>query len=131
VAVFPELLYDDPGAAAGWLCAAFGFTERLRAGNDHVQLSIDCGCGPGAVFLSRNRGDQPARPAGHYVHVAVADVAAHYARALAAGANVQGAPAEYPYGERQYAALDPQGHRWNFSQSVADTDPADWGATVR
>ena len=62
--------------------------------------------------------------------VRVADVDAHHIRAIAAGANNVSAPADYPYGERQYSALDPEGHRWIFSQSIADVDPASWGGEL-
>jgi hypothetical protein len=38
------LIYEDVGKAIDWLCGAFGFTERLRAGRDgrvtHAQLSV-------------------------------------------------------------------------------------------
>jgi uncharacterized glyoxalase superfamily protein PhnB len=34
------------------------------------------------------------------------------------------------YGERQYSAEDPWGHRWTFSQTVADVDPRDWGGII-
>jgi len=27
--------------------------------------------------------------------------------------------------------VDPGGHRWTFSQSIADVDPADWGGTLK
>lgn len=36
---------------------------------------------------------------------------------------------DHPYGERQYVAEDPGGHRWTFSQSLVDVDPASWGGT--
>jgi hypothetical protein len=29
----------------------------------------------------------------------------------------------------QYSAEDLGGHRWTFSQSIADVDPGSWGAT--
>ncbi len=32
--------------------------------------------------------------------------------------------------ERQYSALDIGGHRWTFSQSVVDSDPASWGGEL-
>jgi hypothetical protein len=35
--------------------------------------------------------------------------------------------ADYPYGERQYTAEDLGGHRWTFSQSIADVAPEEWG----
>ncbi|MCC7241898.1 MAG: nuclear transport factor 2 family protein [Acidobacteria bacterium] len=46
------------------------------------------------------------------------------------GAAVAGPPATFPFGERQYSAHDLAGHRWTFSQSVADVDPADWGGQL-
>jgi uncharacterized glyoxalase superfamily protein PhnB len=39
-------------------------------------------------------------------------------------------PADYPYGERQYTAIDPAGHTWTFSQTIKDVDPADWGGVL-
>ena len=62
--------------------------------------------------------------------VRVDDVDAHHDRAAAAGAQIALPPTDYPYGERQYTAEDPGGHRWTFSQSVADVDPADWGGLL-
>ena len=38
-----------------------------------------------------------------------------------------GKPADYSYGERQYSVLDPAGHLWTFTQSVADVTPETWG----
>jgi uncharacterized glyoxalase superfamily protein PhnB len=62
--------------------------------------------------------------------VFVDDVDAHYERAKARGARIIGPPTDYPYGERQYGALDLAGHRWGFSQSIADVAPEEWGAVV-
>jgi hypothetical protein len=45
------------------------------------------------------------------------------------GARIINQPTDYPYGERQYTAEDIGGHRWTFTQSIADIDPASWGAT--
>jgi uncharacterized glyoxalase superfamily protein PhnB len=44
------------------------------------------------------------------------------------GATIVMEPADYPFGERQYTAEDPGGHRWTFSESTSDVDPASWGA---
>ena len=63
----------------------------------------------------------------HSVGVQVTDVDEHYARATRNGVHVFGPPTTYPFGERQYTAQDFAGHRWSFSQSVADVDIADWG----
>ncbi len=62
--------------------------------------------------------------------VRVDNVDRHFAHARNAGARVLGAPVTYPYGERQYAAQDLVGHRWVFSQTVADVDPNEWGGVL-
>jgi len=125
--VIPELAYPDVRAAADWLCRAFGFRPRLLMGGHRAQLSI----GDGAMVVTEQQGTpSPEASPSHAVMVRVADVDAHYAAATAAGARVHGPPVTYPYGERQYTAVDPAGHRWTFSQSVADIDPASWGGTL-
>lgn len=131
--VVPVLVYEDASKALDWLCSVFGFTERLRAGPpgrvSHAQLAI----GDGAVMIgSRGLEFQPPRTEGvsQYVLVRVEDVDRHYARTQAGGARIVKAPADMPFGERQYTAEDIGGHRWTFAQSIADVDPAAWGATV-
>jgi uncharacterized glyoxalase superfamily protein PhnB len=42
------------------------------------------------------------------------------------GARILHAPADHPSGERQYTAADPGGHRWTFSESIADVAPEPW-----
>lgn len=121
--VIPQLSYADLGEAVAWLCAAFGFTERLRIANHRSQLLV----AGGAVVVVQAR-----PPLGRAsVMVRVDDVDAHHRHALAHGAHIVSGPTSYPYGERQYSAQDPAGHSWTFSQSVADVDPADWGGTWR
>ena len=66
----------------------------------------------------------------HGVLVRVTDIDAHFARARAAGAEILSPPTTYPFGERQYSARDPGGHRWTFSESIAGVDPAPWGGTL-
>lgn len=120
--VIPVLAYPDVREAAEWLCSAFGFDERLRIGTHRIQLVFR----EGAVIVTE-LGDGEVGAA-HSVHVAVDDADAHHARATAQGAKIVDPPADYPYGERQYTAEDLGGHRWTFSQSIADVDPASWGA---
>jgi uncharacterized glyoxalase superfamily protein PhnB len=122
--VIPELPYADVRAAAEWLCRAFGFSERLRIGDHRIQLRV----GDGAL-VAVQQDVTPGAAAGG-VMVRVADADAHHAKAVAMGARVLGAPVDYPYGERQYSALDLGGHRWTFSQSIADVDPATWGGEL-
>ncbi len=130
--VVPILVYEDVEKAADWLCGTFGFTERLRAarpGNSvtHAQLAI----GEGAVMLGRQGGEfRPPRPneVSQYVTVHVENVNAHFEHARQCGAQILKAPTDMPFGERQYTVEDPWGHRWTFSQSIADVAPEAWGA---
>jgi len=126
--VIPVLYYADPTAAADWLCKAFGFTVRLRIGkNNRIQMKAGDGC------LVVAEGTVPAIQAvhkmagSHGVMVRVADALAHCERARAAGAKILTEPADHMYGERQYNAEDPFGHRWDFTQSLQDVAPEDWG----
>jgi len=120
--VIPELPYPDVTAAADWLCEAFGFRIRLRIANHRVQLEL----GDGAVVVIE-ASEQLGASA---VLVRVDDADAHCERAQRAGARITSRPADYPYGERQYNAVDIGGHQWTFSQSIADVDPAEWGGTL-
>ena len=49
----------------------------------------------------------------------------HCAKAEAAGARITQRPADQFYGARVYRALDPEGHVWNFDQTIADLSLAD------
>ena len=125
--VTPVLLYPDLRAAVDWLGAAFGFDERLRIGDHRAQLCLGAGC----IVAAQS---DPPYPLGvnstHAIMVRVADVAAHYRRAAAAGARIASPPTEYVYGERQYTTVDLGGHVWTFSQTIADRHPAEWGGEL-
>lgn len=135
--MIPVLVYPDVRAAVAWLSAAFGFVERLRIGEDHrSQLRIGDGPGEGsdsdsgAVIIADARGDRVPPTRGietHLVKVRVADVAARFARAVAHGAVVLQEPTEYGYGERECTVEDLAGHRWQFTQTVRDVAPEEWG----
>ena len=121
--VIPLLAYADVAEAVDWLRNAFGFRQRLRIGDHRAQLVF----GDGAVIVT-DVGEDDARGASR-VHVRVDDAESHHDHAARAGARILHPPTDYPYGERQYSAADLGGHRWTFSQSIADVDPASWGAT--
>src|SRR6266404_1825569 len=121
--VIPELPYPDIGEAVDWLLNAFGFTLRLRIANHRAQLNV----GDGAVVLTEQRSAHGQQS--HSVMVRVENVDRHHERAVQGGARVLLSPADYPYGERQYSVEDFAGHRWTFSQSIADVDPRQWGGT--
>jgi len=144
--IVPSLIYTDIAKAVDWLCDVFGFIERLRVTNQdgkvgHAQLAI----GKGGVILSAARIGQgfanspdsadlrPPRSneVSQTLSVRVEDVDRHYEHAKQQGARILSPPQTCPFGERQYTAEDLEGHRWTFSQSVADVNPKDWGATVK
>ena len=130
--VVPVLVYDDVEKAIDWLCTTFGFRERLRvAGRDgraaHAQLSV----AEGAIMVGRAGG--PYRPphtddVDQYVLVHVDDVEAHFAQAERLNVEIVSRPTNMPFGERLYTAIDFAGHRWTFSQHIADVAPEAWGA---
>lgn len=128
--VIPVLVYPDVRQAVEWLQAAFGFVERVRIGENHrSQLSF----GDGAVIIGDVRKERrPPRPGEvtHSLMVRVDDVGAHCERARAHGARILMEPTDFEYGERQYAAEDPAGHHWTFSETIADVAPEAWGGTL-
>lgn len=127
VSVTPVLTYPNVAEAVEWLVRVFGFDERVRIGNHRAQLSF----GDGALIVADDSGDRGSPTAGegitHSVMVRVIDIDKHFRRVLAAGVTTHGEPADMSYGERQYSVTDPGGHRWTFTQSVADMAPEDWG----
>jgi uncharacterized glyoxalase superfamily protein PhnB len=125
--VIPVLIYPHVREAVDWLCAAFGFAERLQIGENHRSQLV---FGDGAVIVGDVRGERrPPRPGEvtHSVMVRVEDAAAHCERARAHGARIVTEPADFEYGERQYTAEDPAGHQWTFSETLADVAPEEWG----
>ena len=123
-AVVPVLYYPDPGAAAGWLCAAFGFVIRLRIANHRIQMWT--GERPAAGCLIVAEGDAPAQKS-HVTMVRVPDARAHCEHARSQGAIILEEPIDYFYGECQYRASDFAGHLWTFTQTIADIEPESWG----
>lgn len=123
----PVLNYPDIHAAAAWLCVAFEFRERLRIADHRVQLNV---AGEGLVV---RRGVPPAptlERSAQTVIVRVDDVKSHHRRSIRTGACVVSSPTRYPYGEYQYTVMDPWGHVWTFSETIADRDPASWGGVL-
>jgi uncharacterized glyoxalase superfamily protein PhnB len=121
--VIPVLGYPDVGKAIDWLCSTFGFSLRLRIAGHRAQLNV----GDGAIVVTEQAG--PVGKDSHSVMVRVENVDSHHAQAVHHRARVLDSPADYPFGERQYTVEDLAGHRWTFSQSIADVDPKDWGGT--
>jgi len=129
--VIPVLVYPDVRAAVDWLSQAFGFSERVRIGEDHrSQLRIGR---DGAMIVADVRGEQQPPRAGittHLMKVRVSDVDAQLERARRHGARVLQEPTEYEYGERECTVEDLAGHRWQFTQTLRDVAPEDWGGVT-
>ncbi len=131
--VIPVLVYPDVRAAVAWLTAVFGFVERVRIGDDHrsqMQVGDD-----GAVIVADAHGvQQPplADAVTHIIKVRVPDVARQFDLARSVRANVIQEPTDYEYGERECTVEDLAGHRWQFTQTMRDVGPEEWGGqTVR
>ena len=128
------LTYEDVGAAADWLCSAFGFRESgERYADDEGRVThAELAFGDGEVMLgfASPHYRSPRRHAAECEHAArwldnpyvvdgvlvhVDDLDAHVERARAAGADILRGPDDQPFG-RLYAAADLEGHRWMFVQ---------------
>jgi uncharacterized glyoxalase superfamily protein PhnB len=122
------LAYPDVRAAVTWLNAAFGFVERTRVGESHrAQLSIGA---DGAMIAADVSGDRQPPQDGvvtHEIKVRVDDVAAQYERAIANGARLVEPPTDREYGERECTVEDLAGHRWQFTQTLRDVAPEEYG----
>ncbi len=127
-AIVPVLRYPYPPEAAAWLVDHLGFRVRLRIAAHRVQLVRG-----GEALVVHEAGPPPAPgidpPLDGEVMLRCDDVRDTHATALAGGARELAAPTDHDYGERQSAVLDPWGHRWTLTQSIADVDPATFGAT--
>ena len=118
--VIPVLYYPDPQVAAEWLQKAFGFTVRLRIANHRIQMRAGEGC------VTIAEGDAaPNHSCG--VQIRIDDAQEHCERARQAGATILTEPTDHVYGERQYNAEDFFGHRWDFTETIADVEPENWG----
>jgi uncharacterized glyoxalase superfamily protein PhnB len=128
--VIPALVYPDVREAVAWLSAAFGFEERVQIGESHrSQMKV----GDGAVIVADVRNERRTPREGEVTHsviVRVDDVRAHYERARAHGAKIVDELKDFPYGERQYSAVDHAGHHWTFTETIADVEPESWGGTT-
>jgi PhnB protein len=134
--ITPYLLYEDVASAIGWLTRAFGFQESMRLpGPDgkiaHAEIRladglIMMGC-PGPEYQNPKRSGHVTQN----LYVYVDDVDAHFERAREASAQILEEPTNQFYGDRRYAAVDPEGHCWYFAQHVRDVSPEDMQASAQ
>ena len=123
--IIPTLRYRDAAAAIDWLCEAFGFKRHLVVPGEngaiaHAQLVL----GNGMIMLGSAGDDEFGKlqqplatsdtPVSQSPYIIVADVDAHHAIAVAAGARTVLGPEDEDYGGRGYSCRDPEGNLWNF-----------------
>lgn len=124
--IVPLLIYADIAAAQAFLVRAFGFEpgvlERDRDGRViHGEVSMN----GSAIWMHRATAEhgltspKSAAAVSSGVVVLVDDVDEHFQRARAAGAVIEREPADQPYAQREYSALDPEGGRWYFATRTA------------
>ena len=119
--VVPLLVYSEIPQAHDFLVNAFGF-ESAGVDFDRQGRAVHAEVRAGATSIWLHRVTDEHRlaspltgAAGSGLVVFVDDVDAHHERAKAAGAAIESAPQDMPYGQREYGARDPEGHRWWFA----------------
>jgi uncharacterized glyoxalase superfamily protein PhnB len=128
VTVIPVLVYPDVRAAVDWLTTAFGFVERTRIGESHrAQMSIGADAAMIVADAAGERNPPQANVITDEIKVRVDDVAGQFERARAAGAKVLEPPVDRVYGERECTVEDLAGHRWQFSETLRDVAPEEFG----
>jgi uncharacterized glyoxalase superfamily protein PhnB len=102
----------------------FGFRKHLVVPGEngtiaHAQLVL----GNGMIMLGSDSDDEYGKvvsPPGkngvntQSCYIFIEEIDAHYAHAVAAGAEIIMEIADQDYGGRLYSAKDPEGHLWNF-----------------
>lgn len=134
--VLPHVVYENVAEALAWLANAFGFEEHYRYGESGgLVQGAQIHRGKAYIMLKSARGDarSPQQLGGwtQSLTVFVENVDAHYEQTKSAGAQIIEELHDVMYGERQYAALDLEGHHWLFSQHIRNVKPEEWGATAQ
>jgi uncharacterized glyoxalase superfamily protein PhnB len=128
--VIPLLVYHDIQAAHDFLVKAFAFEPGgVQLGPDGQSVHGEVRVGGTDIWLHRVTSEHKmASPesvdmAGAGIVIHVADVDKHFARARDAGAQISYEPTDQPYGQREYEARDPEGHRWWFATPINAAQP--------
>lgn len=123
--VTPVLVYEDIEAGHDYLVNVFGFTSGgVQRLGDGTAVHGEIMHGEAVIWLHRVAAEQEmasprALSASHAgLSILIPDIDDHYERSKAAGAIIDAAPADQPYGLREYGARDPEGHRWWFFTPV-------------
>lgn len=118
--IIPYIFYRDVAAALDWLSKTFGFKEEMRTGTPKGGMHGELSFGGQHIMMGQGAEEwkmvspREAGTATMGVFIYMDDVDAHHARAAAAGAEIEQAPHDQPYG-RTYTARDLDGHPWFFT----------------
>jgi uncharacterized glyoxalase superfamily protein PhnB len=127
---FPYLRVIDCAAAIDFYCRAFGAVEKFRLVEPsgrigHAELQL----GPIVLMLSEAFPEygllapDGERTLGASIHLHVDNADAWAARAVAAGAVMDGEIQDAFYGERGGRVRDPFGHQWLLGHSIETVSP--------
>jgi PhnB protein len=128
--ISPYLYYENVASALAWLSRTFGLKERMRmpgldGGIAHAEMEF----ADGVVMMGCPAPDyrNPKRLGGatQSLYVYTDEVDKHFRRAKEAGAKIVQEPTDQFYGDRNYAAEDPEGHVWYFAEHVREMTPED------
>lgn len=115
--VTPYFFVKDAERFIGFLIHGLGGQETCRTMRPNgLVANVQVQLGTSAVMVSEATDRYPPMAGAFYLYVAHADDA--MARALAAGAVLEMAVADMPYGDRQGGVRDPHGNLWWISQRL-------------
>jgi uncharacterized glyoxalase superfamily protein PhnB len=123
----PRLAYEDEKAALAFLTTAFSLRELARMEGPDAGLMAWLGFGESSLMIGRSGPEHhnlysprlTGKPTAE-VNVIVDDIDLHFQRASAAGAVIDTALQDAPFGQRHYEAIDPEGHGWHFMKPLED-----------
>lgn len=117
--VTPYFFAEQAERFVAFLVDGLGGTEVLRHCRPDGRIAnAQVRIGTSTVMVSEPAAGYPAMPTSIYLYVEDADAA--MARALAAGATLQMAVADMPYGDRQGGVRDAHGNLWWLSQRLVE-----------
>jgi uncharacterized glyoxalase superfamily protein PhnB len=124
--ILPVLVCSDIEAEHDFLVRALGFTSggldrapngtvvhgEVRAGEQRIWLHL-------TSETAKLTTPATLGAAGGGIVVHVKDIDAHFNAARSAGATILSEPTDQPYGQREYALRDPDGHSWWIATPTA------------
>ncbi len=122
--IIPGHRYRNARAAIDWLCQVFGFERHaVYEGENGTIAHAELTLGNAMIMLGSGKDDEHGRSLKSpdelggietcSLYIVVPDADAAHARAVAAGATVIRPLQDTPYGSREFAVKDPEGHSWS------------------